>query len=46
LTLKLYKMQMKINKKEVPYFLSYKVQHFFKENILVQSKSAPNSGCV
>ena len=30
----------------LPYFLGYKAQHFFKENIPVQSKSAPNSGCI
>ena len=30
----------------VPYLFTYKTHHFLRENILVRSKSAQNSGCV
>ena len=30
----------------IPYLFTYKAHHFLRENILVRSKSAQNSGCV
>ena len=34
------------SERKLPYLFTYKAHHFFRENILVRSKSAQNSGCV